>query len=122
MGKMPRKDYGADAIVDPSQETVKRWNNVNTPFSVESTGLERRKDLYVESADISYDTIKVNSRVYTGNQEGVVTAVTTSGVDPDFVLETVTISLTNEGEGSTRDITYTVAELKAAGNIFFSTL
>ena len=118
MSGITRKDYGSNAVVADNNETLKRAVHVNEPFSLESTGALRAGD-YVASKDISYATVTQGMRVLTGNAEGIVKSVTTSGVDPNFVLETVTITYQGEGDATPREETKTVAALKASGNYFF---
>lgn len=119
MSTVARKDYGANAIVDPSKEAVKRVNLMNTPFGVQQLGLLQSSGAYIPVEDINYDNFKTNTRVLRGNKEGYVKAVTTSGVDPDFVLETATFGFLKNGVEHTEG-PYTVVEIKAMGNVFFA--
>ena len=116
MGEMPRKDYGANAIVPVNNEVVKQVNNLNTPYSIQQLGAER-SGLYIPSDEISFATIVAGTRVLAGNKEGLVKSVTFSGVDPDQVLETVTIAYDKGGEEVLEVLT--VAALKASGTYFF---
>lgn len=118
MTKVARKDYGSAAIVDPSMETVKRVNSMNTPFGVQQTGA-LKADVDIPAKDINYANFKAGTRVLRGNKEGYVKATTFTGVDPNQVLESATFGFIKDGSEYTEG-PYTVAEIKAMGNVFFA--
>tara|TARA_R110000772_G_scaffold19922_2_gene55391 strand:+ start:20991 stop:21362 length:372 start_codon:yes stop_codon:yes gene_type:complete len=120
MSASARKDYGAGAVIDPSQETVKRINNMNNPYSVQQLGLDKSDDngaspKYIAITSESLDALTANTRVLLGNREGVVKSVNT----PVATLVDCVITIRDK-EKVDIDTTYTKAELLASPIIFFA--
>jgi hypothetical protein len=127
MARTQRKDYAADAVVDPSNETVKRVNFMNTPFSVQATGLDlpqvdssspaqdRAGLIEINSANL--DAMVLNTRVLQGNREGFVSAIN----KPVGTLIDLDITFPKQGQDEEVTVKYTKAEILVSPDLFFTT-
>jgi hypothetical protein len=115
MAKMQRKDYAAAAVVDHSQETLKRVHTMNTPFSVQSLGLHHNKEKHIPVTSENVDALETNTRYIEGNVEGYVKTVTQfEGATTEVVF-----GYLKDGEEVTK--TLTKDELLDSQTIFFTT-
>lgn len=138
MGEMSRKDYGSNAIVDQTSETMRRVNSMNAPFSIEATGHEHlKKNLVSITDEASLETLKTGMRVFNGNRQGYIKTITTAsdGEEPptqifssmvvSFPAASGTYTDTDDDgdidpELPVHDVTYTKASLLAGiGETFF---
>lgn len=138
MGEMSRKDYGANAIVDQTSETMRRVNSMNAPFSIEATGHDHlKKNLVSITDEASLETLKTGMRVLTGNRQGYIKSIATVSdgeEDPTQIFSSMVVSFPaasgtytdkdNDGdidpELPVQDVTYTKAFLLAGiGEAFF---
>jgi len=115
MTKMARNDYASDAIVPVSNETMKRVNTMNTPYSVQQLGLDKHPEQYIPVTSENLDAIVPNTRVAQGNIEKVVKTVNlTVGAAP---LISVVLMYLDDTDTEVTE-TWTKAELLASGNVF----
>lgn len=115
MGASPRKDYGSGAIVAENNETMKRVNYQNTPYSVQATGHDKVVDNYIPITSENLDALTTNTRVLLGNQEGYIKTVTDTGGSAPLVSAVVSVLDKQKNEINT---TYLKAELLALPNFF----
>jgi hypothetical protein len=125
MARIPRKDYAADAVVPSNNEVLKRINNINSPYSVQATGLDltpadsrpsaRAKAIELNSANL--DALALNTRVLQGNRAGYVKAIN----KPASTLIDADIAFIQEGEGTEVVEKYTKQELLDSDNIVLTT-
>lgn len=123
MGATTRKDYGSNAIVSPSNPTMRAIGNINAPYSVQATGHDKNvtganSGNVIDITSANLDVLAVNTRVLQGNRIGYVKSVVI-GEDPDpEVLETCTIRFLGDlGEEDAIDVDYTKDELLASDNL-----
>lgn len=70
---------GLTSNVDDNNEVVKRVNIMNTPFSIQQTGVENIDDrLEVITNETEFNTLTTRQRVLLGNKEGWIKTVTAS--------------------------------------------
>ena len=116
---MSRKDYGANAQVAESNETVKRANFDNSPYSVTSTGHNHIKDKYIPVTDENVEALVQGTRFMQGNREGYVKTVTDDGGDP-AAFASAELAYQKDGEEVVLG-DFTKAELLNMPNLFFAT-
>jgi hypothetical protein len=97
--------------IDDSNQTYKQVNFMNTPYSVQSSGVDKFDDkLIVVNTEAIFNTLTVRSRVLWGNREGWISA---------FIAST---SLTFTWLDKTKteiDTVKTMAEVLASGSMVF---
>lgn len=68
-----------DSNVPLNNQTLKRINFLNTPFSVEATGADKIPNrIKVVDSTATFNTITVRTRVLWGNRDGYISAITPS--------------------------------------------
>lgn len=114
MPAVARKDYGANAIVAPSNETMRLINSINSPYSAQATGMDLVPGRIEKISQAQLNALTTNTRVLLGNAEGYVKTVTqVESVTTAVVIAT----LDKEKEEILK--TYTAAEILNSGNIIF---
>jgi hypothetical protein len=98
MSKMPRKDYNGTKDVPASNETLKRVNTQNAPYSYQATGLDKSPDTYIKVDSDNLDNLALNTRVLKGNIKGVVKAIN----KPADTLVDATIEYIKGNDGALR--------------------
>ena len=116
MAKMERKDYGADAIVSPSNPTVKRVNTQNSPYSTQATGHDLPNSKLIPLNSENLDALVTGTRVLDGQLEKTVKTVNKTS----NVLDDAVISYIDAYTGEEVTKTYTKNELLASSTIFLA--
>lgn len=119
MSPMPSKSYGADAIVSPSNPTLKRVNTLNSPLSAEATGLDHVPSKHIPVTSENLNALETNTRVLEGNIEKYVKTVTKTGVAPDEVLTSAVIAWSDDKDVEQTQ-TLTKAQFLASTTIFLA--
>lgn len=115
MGATARKDYGSDAIIADNNETLKRVNTMNTPYSVQASGVDKIDGRLQVIDSTTADSITARQRVLWGNKEGYIKSVTL-GADPFPLVSCVIAYLDKEKVEVTQ--TFTKAQLIAEHSLF----
>lgn len=111
MGATTRKD-SQQKIAD-NNETMKRVNFMNSPYSVQGTGADKMEGRIKAITDVtSFNTLTTRQRVLLGNKEGYLKTVTKT-VDSESL---VYVTLNDEKEEV--ETTLTMAQVIASGSLF----
>ena len=106
---------GLGSDIEDNNETFKRVNFMNTPFSVQSSGVDKdiwkqyEGRLLVVDTETVFNTITVRTRVLWGNREGWISALTASTSLVFTWLDKTKTEI---------DTTKTMAEVLASGSMF----
>ena len=101
-------------LIASGNETMRQVTYMNSPYSVQATGLDKHPEKYILMTSANIDALIKGTIVNVGNQDGYIKTVT--GSNP---VTSIVISIPNEGETGIIDTTYTKAQLLASRNIFF---
>ena len=116
MGASARKDYGEDAIVLPSNPTVKRVHTLNAPFSVQATGHDLPNAKLIPLNSENLDALEPGTRVLDVQIEKYVKSVDKT----DDVLNSAVIGHTDQYTGEEVVETYTKDDLLRSTSIFLA--
>ena len=111
MGAISRKD--PQQKISENNKTMKRINNVNSPYSIQATGADKMEGRIKAITDVtSFNTLTTRQRVLLGNKEGYLKTVTKT-VDNESLVYVTLNDLKEEVE-----TTLTMAEVIASGNLY----
>lgn len=109
MSSISRKD--SKQIIAENNNTMKRVNFMNTPYSVQSTGADKIEGKVIEvTTETLFNALSTRQRVLMGNKEGHIKTITES---------TSLVITTYDLEKNEINTTYTMAQVLSSGNLFF---
>lgn len=112
-----RQDYG-NRVIHPSNETLRRVDSANAPYSAQATGIDKHLEKKIEITPTGLASLEGGERVLIGNREGVVDNIVLGGVAPNQTLTSLDVQF--EKDGTTTVKTYTAEGLINEGIIFLS--
>lgn len=118
MSASQRKDAAEQNIVPANDPVMKTINGMNSPYSVQATGLDKISEI---DKTKPIDDIVPGDECLEGNRRGIVKTVSDDGEETPAVTEIVVLFKNETGSGPQSETTYSRSEIENSTIVFFKT-